>query len=136
MLLVELLVGAVDGGSRRWWEPQTVRRDGGSCREEKIIVRVFVEWFQMKKLGLQSSGLLMWIQKTTLTNSLKVVLIWFFFFNKHYFGCKLNKLGSELFWIFGSSFFVILNTCPNYAPFSNFKDLFRKQIKINSSLFM
>ena len=38
-----------------------MRRDGGSRREEKIIVRVFVEWSRMKKLGLQSSGLLMWI---------------------------------------------------------------------------
>ena len=57
-----------------------VDADGGSRRKEKIIVRVFVEWFRMKKLGLQSSGLLMWIQKTTLTNSLKVVLVWFFLF--------------------------------------------------------
>ncbi|RVW38147.1 hypothetical protein CK203_091258 [Vitis vinifera] len=39
MLLVELLVRAVDGGSCRWWEPQTARRDGGSRREDKIIVR-------------------------------------------------------------------------------------------------
>ena len=40
--LVDVVSGAA-GRSRRWWEPQTVRRDGGSHREEKIIVRVFVE---------------------------------------------------------------------------------------------
>ena len=34
------MVEAVDGGICRWWEPQTARRDGGSRREDKIIVRV------------------------------------------------------------------------------------------------
>ena len=36
------MVGVADG-EERWWESQTVRRDGGSRREEKIIVKVFVE---------------------------------------------------------------------------------------------
>ena len=50
-----------------------------------------------EKLGLRSSGLLMWIQKTSLINSLKDVLVWFFFFlSKHYFGCKLQMFTTRV----------------------------------------
>ena len=90
-LLVEVLVGATDGGSRRRWREKRIVRVS-----DKNSFGIKVCWMEKKEEVKDS--LLMWIQKSRLTISLKDALLWFiylFILNKDYFGCKLSYFCSH-----------------------------------------